>query len=227
MVKQLDPANNSNNQIPDNINSDHKAVPTTGTSSVTRNSYSRPTANSQSVMDLATIEVVSKPPAYVQAQKSNKVSWWRRLSLGTKATVLAVALGALPVLGIGIADYVSVKQEIGERSEKGSNQPSTDQPTPNLTLLLLRTGATAVLAGIAGMVLAKRAIKPVLSSTEAVKKLGQGEFNTRLNMEGQDELAVLGSNINHMADQFQTLLESQKASLEQLQGLCRHSQCRQ
>ncbi len=217
MVKQLDPANNSNNQIPDNINSDHKAVPTTGTSSVTRNSYSRPTANSQSVMDLATIEVVSKPPAYVQAQKSNKVSWWRRLSLGTKATVLAVALGALPVLGIGIADYVSVKQEIGERSEKGSNQPSTDQPTPNLTLLLLRTGATAVLAGIAGMVLAKRAIKPVLSSTEAVKKLGQGEFNTRLNMEGQDELAVLGSNINHMADQFQTLLESQKASLEQLQ----------
>jgi methyl-accepting chemotaxis protein PixJ len=181
-------------------------------------------------MNLAMKETANKPPIYVEAQKSNKVSWWRRLSLGTKATVLAVSLGVLPVLCIGIADYVLIKQVLnqeisdasgGSRSDdrpvRGSRLRSTDQPVPDLTLLLWGTGVTAVLAGIAGTILAKQAIKPVLESTEAVKKLGQGEFNTRLNVEGEDELAILGSNINRMADQFQTLLEDQRVSLEQLQ----------
>ncbi|NET56697.1 MAG: GAF domain-containing protein [Symploca sp. SIO2E6] len=238
MVKQLDSASNSNNKIPDNINSDafggmlsdhapqtlrdhRSSVATKGTSDVASNSYSRPTANPQSLIDLATIQAVSKPPVYIQTQKTNKVSWWRRLSLGTKATILAVALSVLPVLSIGIADYFLVKQafnsEISNRSTRRSHPRDTNHKAPNLTLLLWGTGVTAVLAGIAGTILAKRAIKPVLSSTEAVKKLGQGEFNIRLNVEGEDELAVLGSNINRMADQFQTLLEDQKVSLEQLQ----------
>ncbi|NEP56510.1 MAG: GAF domain-containing protein [Symploca sp. SIO2G7] len=172
-------------------------------------------------MDLATIQAVSKSPVYIQTQKTNKVSWWKRLSLGTKATILAVALGVLPVLSIGIADYFLVKQafnsEISNRSSRRSHPRNTEHKAPDLTFLLWGTGVTAVLAGIAGGVLAKRAIKPVLSSTEAVKKLGQGELNIRLNVEGEDELAVLGSNINWMADQFQTLLENQKSSLEQLQ----------
>lgn len=212
MVK-LDPANNSNNNFTDNINSNNQAAAKTGASARVSN-YSRPTANLTSV----TREPVSKSPAYIQ--KSKKVSWWGRLSLGTKATVLAVALGVLPVLGIGIADYVFVRQALNSENgenEEGYSLRGTDQPAPALDLLLWGTGGTALLAGIAGTVLAKRAIKPVLEATEAVKKLGQGEFNTRLNMAGEDELAVLGSNINWMVDQFQTLLEEQKASLEQLQ----------
>ncbi|NER24774.1 MAG: GAF domain-containing protein [Symploca sp. SIO1B1] len=219
MVKQLDSASNSNNKITANIN--RKGVAITGTSGVASNSYSSPTANAQSVMDLVTVQAMSKSPVYIQTQKTNKVSWWKRLGLGTKATILAVALGVLPVFSIGIVDYFLVKQafnsEISNRSVRRSHPRDTDLSAPDLTLLLWGTGVTAVLAGIAGGVLAKRAIKPVLSSTEAVKKLGLGEFNIRLNVEGEDELAVLGSNINWMADQFQTLLEDQKASLEQLQ----------
>lgn len=212
MVK-LDPASNSNNKIPDNINSNNQAVAKTGTSAIVSN-YSPPTTKPQSV----TREPVSKSPVYIQ--KSNKVSWWRRLSLGTKATVLAVALGVFPVLSIGITDYVFVRQALNQEkgnNEVGSRLRETNSPENGLSFLLWATGGTALLAGIAGTVLAKRTIKPVLEATEAVKKLGQGDFNTRLNIEGEDELAILGSNINWMVDQFQTLLEEQKASLEQLQ----------
>jgi len=162
-----------------------------------------------------------------------------KLSLGTKVTALAIALSVLPVLSIGIADYIVVKQalkpEIGgsfsarrdtnddsrsnERLVRGSLPRNQDQLVQDLTLVLWGTGVgvSAVLAGIAGAVLTKRTIKPVIESTEALKKLGKREFNTRLNVEGEDEIAVLGSSINQMADQFEAFLEEQKASLEQLQ----------
>ena len=123
MVK-LDPANNSNNNFTDNINSNNQAAAKTGASARVSN-YSRPTANLTSV----TREPVSKSPAYIQ--KSKKVSWWGRLSLGTKATVLAVALGVLPVLGIGIADYVFVRQALNSENgenEEGYSLRGTDQP---------------------------------------------------------------------------------------------------
>ena len=38
-----------------------------------------------------------------------------------------------------------------------------------------------------------------------------------MQVEGYDELAILGSNINRMADQIQTLFEDQKANLARIQ----------
>jgi methyl-accepting chemotaxis protein PixJ len=91
-------------------------------------------------------------------------------------------------------------------------------PTRELALiLLLGIGATTALVGVVAAALARRGIKPILEATEAVKKLGQGELDTRLAVEGSDELAFLGSNINLMADQVQTLLDDQKAALERAQ----------
>ncbi|MEL4896510.1 HAMP domain-containing protein, partial [Crocosphaera sp. Alani8] len=48
------------------------------------------------------------------------------------------------------------------------------------------------------------------TSTKAVEKLGKGELDTRIAIEGEDELATLGSNINLMAEQIQSLLSHEE-----------------
>jgi twitching motility protein PilJ len=88
-------------------------------------------------------------------------------------------------------------------------------------LLALATGTivTAILIGAIAAFLANRATRPILESTDAVKKLGQGEFDTRIAVSGQDEIAELGSNINLMAEQIQTLLsEQQEAARRELEN---------
>ena len=84
-----------------------------------------------------------------------------------------------------------------------------------LLALLLGTGLTAVLISAIAAYLANRATRPILAATVAVEKLGQGELDTRVAVAGEDELAVLGSNINRMAVQMQTLLEEQEEANRQ------------
>jgi GAF domain-containing protein/HAMP domain-containing protein len=75
-----------------------------------------------------------------------------------------------------------------------------------------------VLAGIVATVFARRTIMPIQRATNALEKLTAGELDTRMQVEGSDELAILGSNINRMADQIQTLFEDQKANLARIQA---------
>ncbi|MEW6491468.1 MAG: GAF domain-containing protein [Cyanobacteriota bacterium] len=84
-----------------------------------------------------------------------------------------------------------------------------------LLILALGTGLTALLVSALAVYLAKRATRPVLAVSEAVEKLGQGELYTRVAMEGEDELAELGANINLMASRLETLLWAQAAETEQ------------
>src|SRR5919202_1173799 len=207
MVKQFNTTSSGDNQIPDNINQN----------GVARNSYGG-TAFPQSVMDVATIKQASAPPAYVPSQKSGSTratSWWGRLSIGTKATAIAFAIGVLPVIGIGGTSFVVTKQALKQEIIK--NQQQAQALESQLTLiLLLGIGAAGALAGIVATVLARRTLMPIRAATNALEKLSCGELDTRLSVEGADELAFLGSNINLMADQVQTLLEEQKANLARI-----------
>ncbi len=77
--------------------------------------------------------------------------------------------------------------------------------------------ATAVGVGILAAWLSARAIQPILRATAAVVRLGQGDLTPRLPVQGQDELALLSSNINGMANQIQQLLGSLQVNAEQLE----------
>ncbi len=81
-------------------------------------------------------------------------------------------------------------------------------PRQLLLTLLLGTGLTALLVSAIAAYLANRATRPILAASKAVEKLGQGELDTRITVEGEDELATLGSNINQMAGKLQTALQS-------------------
>jgi methyl-accepting chemotaxis protein len=80
---------------------------------------------------------------------------------------------------------------------------------PLLLSLSVGTGVAALLIGLIAAALANRATRPLIAASEAVDKIGQGNLNTRLNVQGSDEIAVLGTNINHMAAQLQQSLEAQ------------------
>lgn len=83
--------------------------------------------------------------------------------------------------------------------------------------LTLLVGTLAVALAVAAIValLARRAIRPILNAASAVEKIGQGELDTHLEVQGEDELAVLGANINKMTSQLQTFLQEQVQATEQ------------
>jgi twitching motility protein PilJ/methyl-accepting chemotaxis protein PixJ len=83
-----------------------------------------------------------------------------------------------------------------------------------LLALTLGTLVTAVLVSAIAIYFVNRSIRPILSAAGAVDKIGQGQLNTRLAIEGEDEIAELGSNINNMAEQLEVFLEEQKLSAE-------------
>ncbi|RUT02881.1 methyl-accepting chemotaxis protein [Dulcicalothrix desertica PCC 7102] len=83
-----------------------------------------------------------------------------------------------------------------------------------LLTTVIGTGLTALLVAMLAYLLAKRATEPILNATAAVARLGEGELDTRLEVERGDELGVLGANINQMAEQMQALLQKQQLDAE-------------
>ncbi|AFZ04361.1 methyl-accepting chemotaxis protein [Calothrix sp. PCC 6303] len=78
--------------------------------------------------------------------------------------------------------------------------------------------AALAAAGIA-YILAKRATQPILNATNIVAGLGKGDFSNRLEVNRQDELGTLGTNINNMAEELQTLLRKQELDVERAKYL--------
>lgn len=83
-----------------------------------------------------------------------------------------------------------------------------------LLTTVIGTGLTALLVAMLAYLLAKRATEPILNATAAVARLGEGQLDTRLEVERGDELGVLGANINQMAEQMQALLKRQELDAE-------------
>src|SRR5919199_1759725 len=214
MVKQFNTASSGDNQIPNSTNSN----------GVARNGYGR-TTFTQSGMDgermqPARNDYENATPAYVPSQKSlpyhQQASWWGRLSLGSKAPPVALALGVLPVLGIGGTSYFVTQQALKPEIVKNQQQAQAIESQLAL-ILLLGVATTGAMVGFVANLLAKRAIAPLQHATHALEKLKAGELDIRIHVEGEDELAALGSNINLIADRVQTLFEEQKANRAQIQ----------
>lgn len=89
---------------------------------------------------------------------------------------------------------------------------------PQRYLLLtfaLGTLLTALGVAILAVYLANRFTKPIVDAAQAVEKIGDGELDTRIEVKGKDEIAKLGSNINRMVQQIQTLLVEQEETTRQ------------
>lgn len=89
-------------------------------------------------------------------------------------------------------------------------------------LALATLFGTAIIAGAVGMIaywLAKRATDPLLNATETVERIGRGDLSTRIQVQSDDELGDLGTNINQMAEQLQALIKKQEIDTERAKNL--------
>ena len=82
-------------------------------------------------------------------------------------------------------------------------------------IIFLGTATAAVLVAAIAAYIADRATNPIIDAAVGVKKIGQGELNTRLPVNSKDELGELNSNINLMTEQIQNSLQEQKALAEE------------
>ncbi|BAU11346.1 methyl-accepting chemotaxis sensory transducer with phytochrome sensor [Leptolyngbya sp. NIES-3755] len=90
------------------------------------------------------------------------------------------------------------------------------------TLLLVLGASTVIAAAFVAwiaMVLANRLTRRIVSVAKAVQRIGQGQLDTRLRVIGDDEITLLGSNINYMAGQLQKLIFEQTQTSQNLQRL--------
>ncbi|PSB58620.1 hypothetical protein C7B77_04120, partial [Chamaesiphon polymorphus CCALA 037] len=78
-----------------------------------------------------------------------------------------------------------------------------------LLTILSGAGLTALFTVALSTLIANRATQPIVDAAKVVEKIGQGDFNTRVQVASEDEIGKLGGNINLMAGQIQGLLLAQ------------------
>jgi putative nucleotidyltransferase with HDIG domain len=86
-----------------------------------------------------------------------------------------------------------------------------------------RTLMVSTVAGLValalGFVLSRRMIQPLQELASISSKIAEGKFNVRSEVVGEDEIAQLGNNFNHMAGNIESLVRKLKHALRQNQEL--------
>jgi methyl-accepting chemotaxis protein PixJ len=138
-------------------------------------------------------------------------------SQSNKAEVLAVApFGKLP--GMPQLSWTAVSTiDAGFAFQERQNI---------LLVLLIGAGLTSIAAAFVASILANKAVTPLLQTTEAVARIGQGDFSQRVSEESNDELGELAVNINAMTGQIEDLLLNQANALRETQILGKIAQAR-
>jgi methyl-accepting chemotaxis protein PixJ len=95
-----------------------------------------------------------------------------------------------------------------------------------LLVLLIGAGLTSIAAALIASSLANKAVDPLLETTAAVARIGQGDFSHRVNENRNDELGGLATNINAMTGQIEGLLLNQANSLKEIQLLGKIAEAR-
>ncbi|NJR76100.1 MAG: GAF domain-containing protein, partial [Scytonema sp. CRU_2_7] len=159
-----------------------------------------------------------KPQKSPRPQQQGRQEW----SLKTKAIAWAMVVSMLPVLAVGTATYYFGRQ-LSAKQISPTRQVGVTELHRQLSLLLMGTGMTAVLAGAIAAILANRALRPVLNaasvSTTMVNRLRQDNAQTHTPIASKDELVVLETNINFIKEQLPDLLWKQEAEAERSQVL--------
>ncbi len=88
-----------------------------------------------------------------------------------------------------------------------------------IILLIYGISFTIVIIALLAIYLANRATKPILETAKAVEEIGQGKLDTRIDLTSKDELGLLATNINLMANRLENFVNAQKLAVEKSQLL--------
>lgn len=79
----------------------------------------------------------------------------------------------------------------------------------NLRRLVLYSGLTAVfLASILGFIFSRRLSRPLKEMTVAAKRMGRGEYSSRINVASEDELGQLAFSLNSLAGKLEKTISA-------------------
>src|SRR3989441_11424164 len=84
-------------------------------------------------------------------------------------------------------------------------------------LLLFATAAAMTLGLLASASLTARALRPLSRLSMAVRRIGEGDLEARADIEGEDELAEVGHELDTMADRLREYRSSSLGELLQAQ----------
>ncbi|MEM9008181.1 MAG: methyl-accepting chemotaxis protein [Cyanobacteria bacterium P01_F01_bin.86] len=83
-----------------------------------------------------------------------------------------------------------------------------------LITIALGTAISAIAASVIAIIVTRRFTAPLREATQLVNQIGQGDLNARLTIEGNDEMAQLGQNINTMAGQLKKFTTAQQIATQ-------------
>src|SRR5256714_2146239 len=87
----------------------------------------------------------------------------------------------------------------------------------NRSLLLLSTICALVLCLFASVSLTRRALRPLNRLSLAVRRIGEGDLEARARIQGEDEIAQVGRELDTMADKLREYRSSSLGELLQAQ----------
>ena len=149
---------------------------------------------------------------------NNETSWWDRQTLRFKAALIATVLGSIPVIFAGGIVYQTANANLA--TIETTNPNKLQEEKNKLFILYLWTSGLSI-AAIAAVsnLLFDRLLKPVKQASETINRIGKGDLNLRLPIQGNDEIATLNQNINTMTSGMQNLLAAKNQALQQTQFL--------
>ncbi|MEW6491179.1 MAG: response regulator [Cyanobacteriota bacterium] len=83
------------------------------------------------------------------------------------------------------------------------NKEANASATASLIINLTAVAAVMAISVSLGLILAETITKPIIKIKEAAAKIGQGDFDTRVEINTQDELSILADAFNQMVGQLQ------------------------
>ncbi|ACK72466.1 methyl-accepting chemotaxis sensory transducer [Gloeothece citriformis PCC 7424] len=142
-------------------------------------------------------------------------------SLKAKILAGAISLTLIPPLIVGGLSYLAIQSL---KTQLVEDRQNTQSPlTPQLSVIALISGATALFSATIALRLTRLVLRPILkasqTSTTVVNRLRQENFPLRSPETNPDALRNLPKNINLIAQQIPTLLWKREATDEQFQVL--------
>ena len=88
-------------------------------------------------------------------------------------------------------------------------------------MLIFALGSSVVALGVGAIAysLANRLLGPIFLAANAIQEIGEGHFSTQLEIEGGDEIARLGGDINRLATQMKNFVKIQTILTQQSQSI--------
>ncbi|MEM8780242.1 MAG: methyl-accepting chemotaxis protein [Cyanobacteria bacterium P01_G01_bin.49] len=159
---------------------------------------------------------------YNSSEGSKAPQWWRNLTLRSKTMVAGAVIGVGPVILLGFIAYGTINQvmlnEVKQVETSDVDELKDIILSHRQRLLLIvffSTLVTAAAAAVIATLLSEKLTHPLRRVSATVKEISQGNFDTSVNIQGNDEFGVLARDINTMTQRIQRLVEDQINSAQQ------------